>query len=283
MNHSAIDYLLIGHMTADLLPAGGRAAGGTVSYAARTAAAFGLRVGVVTACAPDEPLLAALTPYAQVVVVPSPATTTYENLYTPHGREQYVRAVARDIRPADIPPAWRTAPLLHVAPIAGEAQDADLYAPFSHARRLLTLQGWLRHWGDDGKVSFRLPPVPPLLACFDLVVLSVEDLRGEVAHMDALAQYAPYTVMTQAEQGGTLYTPDGSRIPYDTPSVSVIDPTGAGDIFATALLCAWHALGDLKRALPVAARLAADSVTWEGMAGAPTPSAVRSALADAGG
>ena len=70
---SPIDYLLIGHMTADLTP-NGRTVGGTVSYAIRTAHAFGLRVGLVTSTKVDEPLLNELAPYGQIISVPASAT-----------------------------------------------------------------------------------------------------------------------------------------------------------------------------------------------------------------
>jgi sugar/nucleoside kinase (ribokinase family) len=43
-----VDYLVIGHLTVDLTPSG-PALGGSASYAALTARALGLRVGVVTA------------------------------------------------------------------------------------------------------------------------------------------------------------------------------------------------------------------------------------------
>jgi len=43
-----VDYLVIGHIACDLTPAGPRL-GGTAAYAALTARALGLRVGVVTA------------------------------------------------------------------------------------------------------------------------------------------------------------------------------------------------------------------------------------------
>ena len=41
------DYLFIGHIAHDITPAGPQL-GGTVSYGAHTAAAFGLRVGILT-------------------------------------------------------------------------------------------------------------------------------------------------------------------------------------------------------------------------------------------
>lgn len=47
-----VDYLLLGHITLDLSPDGPQL-GGTVAYAARTAQAMGLRVGVVTSWAEE--------------------------------------------------------------------------------------------------------------------------------------------------------------------------------------------------------------------------------------
>jgi hypothetical protein len=42
-----IDYLVIGHLTQDIIPDGFRL-GGTAAYSALTARALGLRVGIVT-------------------------------------------------------------------------------------------------------------------------------------------------------------------------------------------------------------------------------------------
>lgn len=50
-----VDYLVIGHVTQDLTPSG-PVLGGTAAYAALTARAMGLRVGVVTACHPETDL-----------------------------------------------------------------------------------------------------------------------------------------------------------------------------------------------------------------------------------
>ncbi|PJF33931.1 MAG: hypothetical protein CUN57_00865, partial [Phototrophicales bacterium] len=79
---SEIDVLLIGHMTADLVP-GGRMLGGTVSYAAPTYAAFGHRVGILTSAAYNESLLKYLLPFGKLMVIPSENSLTYENIYTP--------------------------------------------------------------------------------------------------------------------------------------------------------------------------------------------------------
>jgi len=69
------DYLLIGHISHDVTPNGPQL-GGTVSFASFTAVSFGLKVGILTSAAPDEPLLQNLPPNVTVINVPSEHTTT---------------------------------------------------------------------------------------------------------------------------------------------------------------------------------------------------------------
>ena len=72
---SAIDILLIGHMTVDLVP-GGRMLGGTISYASPTYAAFGHKVGILTSAAHNEPLIGHLLPYGKLSVRPAEQSLT---------------------------------------------------------------------------------------------------------------------------------------------------------------------------------------------------------------
>ncbi|NOG52580.1 MAG: carbohydrate kinase family protein [Chloroflexi bacterium] len=60
----------------------------------------------------------------------------------------------------------------------------------------------------------------------------------------------------------------------------VVNPTGAGDVFASSLLCALHVTGSIRTATEVAAQLAAESVTRFAIEGTPTPDEVRAALAE---
>lgn len=270
MTATTIDYLLIGHMTADLTP-DGRVLGGTVSYAARTASAFGLRVGVLTSALPDDPLLAVLRPYVDALkVVPAEHTSTFENIYTDAGRQQVLREVARPLQYADVPAAWRDVPLVHFGPLTGELAPATLFAHFPGAIRLLTAQGLLRQWDETGRVRFRRWYDPAALAQLDWLVLSEEDILDAP---DLEAAYAGHTtnfVVTRAERGGTYYR-DGVPTTYDTPQVTVKQPTGAGDVFAAGLLASLYLLdGHIPAALRVAATLGATAVTRDGWEGAPS-------------
>lgn len=279
MTHTP-EYLLIGHMTADLTPEG-RVPGGTVSYAARAAAAFGLQVGLLTSAARGEPLLAQLAPYVgQITSLPADTTTTYENLYTEAGRVQYVRGVAAPLTPADVPAHFLGAPLVHLAPIAGEL-DPQVAHLFKDSLVLLTLQGWLRRWESDGLVRFKRWHDADVLKSIDIVVFSEEDIL-EAPEMEAdFAGTVEHLFVTRAEKGGSYYH-HGQRVDYETPTVEVTNPTGAGDIFATSLLASLHHFnGAMPQAIRVAAQMGATAVTRFGLDGAPTRAEVEAALAQA--
>ncbi len=273
------DYLLIGHMTADLTP-DGRLPGGTVSYATRTAASFGLRVALLTSAVEGDPLLAWLTPYGEIVSLPAAQTTTYENIYTPSGRVQYVRGVAAPIGAEDLPAHFLGAPLVHLAPIADEI-DPQIAHQFKDATVLLTLQGWLRRWDTDGRVHFKRWYDPAVLESIDIVVFSEEDIVESPQMEREFAGSVKHLFVTRAEKGGTYYH-DGEPIDYTTPQVELINPTGAGDVFAASLLASLPALdNNLLAAIRVAAQLGAISVTRYLLDGAPTADEVQAALKEA--
>lgn len=270
------DYLLIGHITHDVTPYGPQL-GGTVSYASHTASAFGLKVALLTSCAPDEPLLEHLPEGVMVLNIPAEHTTTFENIYRPAGRVQYMYHRARTLEVSMLPPAWRRARQVHFGPIAYEVEPAfaDLFA---QTPLCVTPQGWMRHREPDGRVR-QVPwdAAARVLPRADLTVLSVEDIRHDPGLEPVFAALAPVMVMTRAEQGGIVYI-HGEPHTYAAYPAEQVDPTGAGDVFATALHIVRYQLGDLWRALDVAARLAANSVTRPGFSGAPTPDEVAEAL-----
>lgn len=274
-----LDYLLIGHATADLTP-NGRILGGTVSYAARVVNSFGYRAGVLTSAASDEPLLEGLRPYAaELILLPAESISTFENIYTPSGRIQYLRQVAARITAADVPESWRDAPLVHLAPLTDEV-DPNIAFEFLNATVLLTLQGWLRRWDADGRVHFKRWFDPNVLKAIQIVVFSEEDIV-EAPELEAeFAGAVEHLFVTRAERGGTYYH-WGEPVQYTTPQVELVHPTGAGDVFAAGLLCALRAFeGNIQVATQVAAALAATSVTRVGLESAPTAQEVERVLSE---
>lgn len=266
---SAIDILLIGHMTVDLAP-GGRMLGGTISYAAPTFAAFGHKVGILTSAACGEPLLGNLLPFAELSLRPAEHSLTYENVYGDSGRTQFVRATANFLRYGDVPVAWADAPYLHLGPLAAELDPREMAENFPDATIMLTLQGLMRDWGDDGKVKFRRWFDEGVLEQIDIVVYSEEDVSQYPQFTESARRLCKHLVVTNGRQGG-IYYHDGGSMRYDSLPVAPQDLTGAGDVFAASLLGALPRLdGDVAIAVQVAGKLAAYSVTRAGLASAPT-------------
>ncbi len=270
---ASIDYLVIGHVTHDILSDGRRVLGGTVSYAALTAAALGRSVGIVTSASADADL-APLDTLATLVRCPSPSTTTFENVYVNGHREQYVYTPAAPLTPVAIPDPWLKTPIVHLGPIMRECDPAlaDYYAGKTFLG--LTPQGWMRSSDARGHV-FPTPWVEAghLLPLASAVVLSIEDIGGD---WDLAAHFARQTrvlVVTCGWDGGTLFL-DGRPTAFPAVPVKQIDPTGAGDIFATAFFIAMASGARPLAATSFAACLAARSVTRVGLASTPLPDEV---------
>ena len=263
------DYLLIGHITHDVTPEGARL-GGTVSYGAHTAVALGQKVGILTSAKPDEPLLADLPAEAQVINMPSEHTTMFENRYVGSARTQYMYHRALTLTPAMLPPAWRNARLIHIAPIAYEV-DPAFFTHFEHGAICVTPQGFMRSREPDGLVkTVHWADAAHTLPHARLTVFSEEDILHDPSLEKTFAQLSPTAVITRAERGGTVYR-DGEAFEFKAIEAAQVGPTGAGDVFATALHIALDRLDDLDRALQVAAYLAGRSITRVGFDSAPTP------------
>ena len=275
---SDIDVLVIGHMTADLTPAG-TMLGGTVAYAAAVYAAFGHRVGILTSAAYDEALLGQLMRYGDVVSLPAETSLTYENVYSATGRQQFVRATARQLRYGDVPVGWTNAPYVHLGPLAAELDPLEMASGFPDAAVLLTPQGMMRRWDDGGLVRFRTWFDAAALRHIDIVVYSEEDILQQPTLTERLRAAGAHLIVTNGRDGGVYYHGD-ETMPYDSLDVVPVDLTGAGDVFAAALLGVLPLVnGDMRRAVKIAGRLAAYSVTRIGLDSAPTPAEIQRELA----
>jgi sugar/nucleoside kinase (ribokinase family) len=230
--NQAIDYLVIGHLTHDLT-ADGYQVGGTVAYSAATANVLGCRAAVLTSATPDHEWPAVL-PGIHVANTPAPATTTFENIYTPQGRRQRILAVANQLSSADVPMVWQQTPIVHLGPVANEI-DPAIIALFDQSLIGLTPQGWLRRWSEDGRVyADHWATAEQTLPRAAAVILSIEDLLDE-AMLHHYLQLSRLLVLTTGHDGCTVYW-DGQQRDIPPPNVQSVEETGAGDIFATAFL-----------------------------------------------
>jgi len=271
-----VDYLVIGHITVDLTPSG-PVIGGSAAYSALTARALGLRVGVVTVRGNEIPLTA-LDGIA-IVARPAEFSTTFENIYTPAGRIQYVRHMAPKIDFASVPQIWRRAKIIHLAPVAQEL-DARLPADFHPALLGMTPQGWMRSLDLDGRVRpCAWAKSEITLGQSGALVFSIEDVGRDESAIETMAYAARIMAVTEGSDGVRLFWNGDSRR-FLPPAVTEVDPTGAGDIFATAFFTRLLDTRDPWEAARFANRIAAISVTRSGMAGVPSPDEVRACLTE---
>jgi len=256
-----IDYLVVGHISRDLV--GDKTqVGGTAIFSGRTAHALGCQTAIFTSIAPDfDPgfELNGITLHH----VKARETTTFENVYTPYGRQQTVHARAEQLMAADVPAQLRRPAIVHLAPIANEV-DPEMIHMFSNSLIGLTPQGWLRRWDERGRVyTVNWPQAGEVLPLAAAVILGQEDLLDR-AMLARYIQASRLLVLTQGSAGCTVYFGDEERH-FPAPGVLEVEPTGAGDIFAAAFLFRLHqTAGNPWEAARFANELAALSVTRAG-------------------
>jgi 1D-myo-inositol 3-kinase len=296
-----IDLVIVGHATRDFLPNGQWRVGGTVVYAAITAARLGRRAAIVTSAPPDVlDALAEAAPGVPVAALPSMEATTFENRYDSLGRRrQYLRGQAVPLDPGAVPRDWLGAPFVLLAPVAQEV-DASLASAFPRGRLAATAQGWLRQW-DIASGLVRPGPwddAERVLPHLSALILSQDDVldpepRAESAaardetvrrveeRAAAWARVVPWVVITCGAEGADLFM-DGAREHFSVCAVPEVDPTGAGDVFAAAFLCELMNTGDPRTAVQFANCAASFSVEADGTLGIPTRAQVVARLAITG-
>lgn len=266
MNHyEPIDYLVIGHLTKDIIP-GGWKLGGTAAYSALTAHALGMKVGIVT-CGEFESIPGELNP-VQVCLHNDNNTSTFENIQTAQGRIQFLHAKAKEITPEMVPLEWRKVPILHLGPIMQEVSfritehiQSDLIC--------LTPQGWLRTTDQNGKViptSWKEENYA--LRGADIVILSEEDVLKDEQLLAEFQGKSNIFVVTKGFAGSHVYAKQQNRY-FHAPEQSQVDPTGAGDIYSTCFFIKYYQTKDPWLAAEFATHIAANSVTRVGLDSVP--------------
>ncbi len=253
-----IDYLVIGHITKDLLDDDSVRLGGTVSYSGLTAARLGHQVGMLTSCSSELDL--SIYTGIQTSLVPAAETTTFRNITTKTGRLQYMSHRASLIESSAVPALWKDTPIVHLGPVSDEI-DPDIYQVFPNSLLCLTPQGWLRSVLDDGRVA---PTAwkysTALLEAAHATVLSFEDLHNDEGLVQQMAALSRILVVTENALGARVYW-NGDVRRFPAPQVDLKEDTGAGDIFAA---CFFHRLYHTRspwEAARFAVQLAAQSVT----------------------
>ncbi len=273
-----VDYLVIGHITQDLTPAG-PVFGGTVSYAALTARALGLRVGIVTTYEVEKLGFPKVLEGVTIAAHDADATTTFENIHTPAGRIQYLHRRAPTLNMSHVPETWRKTPLVHFGPLAQEIEPAFL-RQFPESFIGLTPQGWLREWDSTGRVRLgEWPEARFVLEHANAAVISIEDVQGDENRIEEMASAIRILAVTEGANGARVYW-NGDVRSFKAPYAKEVDPVGAGDIFATSFFHRLHTTRDPWEAARFANAIASISVTRRGLDGVPTPAEVQNCLVE---
>lgn len=250
------DYLIIGHITADLDPATGEVVlGGTALYSAIPAARLGANVAVLTRGAFGRevagmkvPSLEEFAGDLQIIVQDADVPTTFVNEYHATRRIQTIKHWAGEIDLRGLPPHWRNAKIVHLGPVADEI-DRRAVAGMTTGFLGVTPQGWMRDWprGRGGRVReipLRLPP--DLISRIDCAIVSDEEIFQARDVIERVAERR-LSVVTRGPEGARIYfskrdggepaMPGARRFQtIDIPGidVDVKSLTGAGDVFAAA-------------------------------------------------
>ena len=267
---------MIGHVTRDVRPGDSYSPGGTAWYSALYARSLGARVAVLTS-ASEYPEAFEELPEIRVCCHLADSSTTFENVYEHGRRRQFVRAVAGPLGAAQVPPKWRQSDVVHLGPLVQEVDPATVDL-FPDSLLGVTPQGWLRTWGADGLVGVtRWKSAERVLARADVVILSMEDLGGDVDELDRLRRLARLLVLTDGRHGALVYQGERVvRVPaYD---VEEVDPTGAGDVFSSAYFVRLHETQDPTEAARYGNCVASFLVEAPGAAHVPTREQVEERL-----
>jgi sugar/nucleoside kinase (ribokinase family) len=168
--------------------------------------------------------------------------------------------------------------VVHLAPLNQEVDPALLTA-FSGGLLMVTPQGWMRGWDDEGVVhAVPWAHAEAALARADVAVFSVDDVPDPALR----ARYVDrgrLVVVTENRRGCLVY--ERGKQPWRSHAfrpAREVDPTGAGDVFAAAFAVQYHRTGNPRRAADFAncaASFALEKRAWQGV---PTAEAVADRL-----
>ena len=252
--------LIVGAVTEDQF-AGRRVVGGAVAYAARVAVAIGQRATILTIAAPGADL--SVLDGHDVHCVQ--AETTLSFAHDDRDGRSVLRLVASPARPltaADLPPRWREARAVILAPLLPDDIDIDSFAALPGVReRLLIAQGLQRVVDGASAVTHRCAPAGALIRAAtrttDVVLAAGEVAQWAASDLQRVAMGARRFVITRGAEGAEIHE-RGSIVRVPAVAANAVDTTGAGDVFATALFLMREQ--SLDRSGAIAARYAAASL-----------------------
>ncbi len=196
----------------------------------------------------------------------------YANTYDSRGgRTQFLIAEGSPLRlvphihPDEVPDIAFIAPAFHEFPRApvrfkGSIVGVSLQGPL----RALTGRQRIIHHSHPFVVAEKFVR-PGWIGFF-----SEEDTAAPDALAEYIASLGAVAVLTRGYNGATLFDSDGSQDHWDAIPARLVDPTGAGDCFASAFLFRLAETEDLAEAMDFAIAAGALAVEGRGLDGIAT-------------
>jgi sugar/nucleoside kinase (ribokinase family) len=236
-----IDFLAIGHVCHDWTPSG-NILGGTTSYASFFARKMNLQTAILTSFGSDfefQNRFQNITLHS----IPSKKTTVFKNVYDGSHRQQFLLKKSNNISTIHIPDDFQQPKMVLFGPIANEI-DFEILDIFDNSMIAICPQGWMRRWDSNGKVFNQILKDWSVFQKADIIILSEEDLNFQLYLIPKLASLIKILVITKGEKGADVYFENKKHTFPIFPS-NMVDPTGAGDIFATAFLIRYFETNDI--------------------------------------
>jgi 1D-myo-inositol 3-kinase len=262
----------VGHICRDVTD-DGYVVGGAAAYSSIAAHSLGARARVLTSHDPAFEEYRSLPETVSITVKPAEDSTTFHNTYDGGARTQLLLGRGATIGGGDVPSDWGRSDVLYLCPIADEVEPSVLQATTGSVIGV-TPQGWFRTWDDAGVVSAKKwAGAEAVLPHVDVCVLSEEDIAAFPEELDRFRSLTKRVVFTHGAGGATLYAGDEARH-FPAYEARQVDPTGAGDVFATAYLLYVAAKGDPVDAMAFGNCVASFAVEDVGTKGIPAASRV---------
>ncbi|WP_322759967.1 PfkB family carbohydrate kinase [Frankia sp. Cr2] len=255
-----VDYLAVGNPTLDVRPDSSLAVGGSVVYAIIQAARLGLcAAGLGRGCAPElVPVWMPFATEAFLYIQPSADTTRFRNESMDGRRTQWLEKSVGPVSDLDRIPETR---VLHLAPVAREIVIEEAVRAKARGLLGLTPQGLIRSWDAHGLVHHQPLEIDgPTAATIDVVVFADYEAPYLKGVAQAVRRAGGIVVVTRGTGGCEVLLATGTQEFPAVETSQLVDDTGAGDVFASALFIALEGGSTVSEAVRFAAAAATLSI-----------------------
>ncbi len=258
-----LDYLCVGHVCMDMMQSG-FVMGGSAAYCSLYAKHLGYSSGVITSYDERYEFREVLSRLDYCVVMPSVRSTIFENRYVGESRTQILHSIASKIH-LDSFISKEEAKILHLCPLADELVIGPNFS--SDSLVCMTIQGWLRTRNEKKEVYYKEMDFN-VLRLADVVILSDEDIPNLDEKLEELISVSKVLIITNGSKGARCFC-EGKEIFVPAYPARLIDPTGAGDIFATGFCLEFSKTQNVRDAIVAGHCLASLCVEREGIESIP--------------